>query len=237
MGGGDRCPVTQLPLQCPDIHRSLPPGSHAESMRRKRLHAPALPPCTRLARALQWDVTPRVLRPAGHLTSRGVCLRTRRLVPNAMVGRFPVPVLVPLQASAASSRRDPLDSSPLSFTSCARCPVFPVLDASDVGEGAVSQHPVPRLAVPDPLGGSVQGDPHSTRSVLPLYEDSGALAQPVSLRHAGALAAERGEARGWLHRRMPPASGGCTVPRLRQAPPLGDLSSPHGAFQGHAAHA
>ena len=50
------------------------------------------------------------------------------------------------------------------------------------------------------------------------------------------LSSEAREDRGPLPRRIKPASGGCTMGRLSQAPPLAGLLPAHGTFQGQAAH-
>jgi hypothetical protein len=50
------------------------------------------------------------------------------------------------------------------------------------------------------------------------------------------LSSSAREDRGPLPRRITPASGGCTLGRLRQAPPLAGLLPAHGTLQGHAAH-
>jgi hypothetical protein len=84
--------------------------------------------------------------------------------------------------------------------------------------------------------GVTPGEPMTPRAAAYVLQDTGAVARLCCPDQARSLADQGGSARRTFPRRMKPASDGFTIPRLRQAQPLGYLLSPHCAFQGHAAH-
>jgi hypothetical protein len=84
--------------------------------------------------------------------------------------------------------------------------------------------------------GVTPGGPMTPCSASFVLKSTGASASLCCPDQTGSLSDQGGSDRRSFPRRMTSASGGFTVPRLRQAQPLGYLLSPHCAFQGHAAH-
>jgi hypothetical protein len=84
--------------------------------------------------------------------------------------------------------------------------------------------------------GVTPGGPMIPRSASFVLKSTGAVVSLCCPDQARSLSDQGGSDRRSFPRRMKSASDGFTVPRLRQAQPLGYLLSPHCAFQGHAAH-
>jgi len=95
---------------------------------------------------------------------------------------------------------------------------------------------LPRASRSPTCHGVTPGGPMTPRSPAFVLQETGASASLCCPGSARSLSAQEGSDRRSFPRRMKSASGGFTVPRLRQAQPLGYLLSPHCAFQGHAAH-
>src|SRR5262249_54506074 len=84
--------------------------------------------------------------------------------------------------------------------------------------------------------GVTPGGPMTPCSAAFVIQGTGAVVRLCGPGQARSLSDQGGSDRRTFPRRMRSASDGFTVPRLRQAQPLGYLLSPHCAFQGHAAH-
>ena len=103
------------------------------------------------------------------------------------------------------------------------------------GGGVFLSLPLPLVAAPQSLD---RGENRVTSVTLaPVSGWPWSLLSPLVYDCRLAWLTEQTRAvRGSLPRRALPRFRGCTMSSLSQAPPLGGLSPPHGAFQGHAAH-
>jgi hypothetical protein len=91
--------------------------------------------------------------------------------------------VVQARAWEDSSRRCPLDYSPLALASRGRLPGFSRVGRCHVTEAAVPKHPTPLMAVPDLAWGQSRCT-HDTRPALVCAEDGWGAEKPLFCRRS-----------------------------------------------------